>query len=355
MGKPREQGGVTGWVPYHPAIARAIAARIPAHQQNLAPACVLFLTVCYQMRGRSTIVGGGWFEKTRPDWSESLGVSLRIVDHIINLMCYDEGNGQPLPNAKTCLGLVRKRAGGFRNSSQYLVDELRTNQFWLTQGPQPALSTGQTQLEAPDEVVTPTLRQVVTPTLRQVVTPTLRPHQKHIENNMENIINSDPAEDDDVLPALLKLYGFTDFPTIKGTAAKLANIAGADLTIYLAGELAHIEADRRAGTKYAIANLPGWICRQLQQVDPAASELTLTIADERIAAALVAAGHGQRRPVGVDDTADQRSHRRAEFERITGRTDETAPADTHDDDQAAAALAEIERRRLARMARQRTG
>jgi|GEM_PF-2383371 len=142
---PRRADGkpavVTGYIPYHPEVARALRRSLPRNYHANVPMLALFLAACFRWTGRSTKKRGEGdrsFGKTIPQWEEELGISKNQIKMAIGLLCVD---GSGAAKGRTNLGLVkcvsRRHATGVENRFTFLPEN--AEQWWLTFGPQPAL------------------------------------------------------------------------------------------------------------------------------------------------------------------------------------------------------------------------
>lgn len=139
-------GKASGWITFHPEVARALARHLKAdargHMQDrdLAVLSALFLAACFRWRGKSTVLGGGWFSKTDRQWCDELAVHKTRLYDIVRFVCLNDSDNKPM--GAPCVGLVRRRTGeGQRNNgAHYLIDGERLSAWWLSSGLQPALA-----------------------------------------------------------------------------------------------------------------------------------------------------------------------------------------------------------------------
>lgn len=363
MGQAKEKGGAPGWIPVHPAVIQAITPHLRNGDKNLACWCAMFLAACWRLRGTSTVVGEGWIEKTRADWMATLGTSKRTADFVIATMCHDDATGNLL--TVNGLGLVRRRVGGFRNSAQYQINDLRAANFWLNNGPQLALGGGQAQLESGDDdagevgplvggQVGPLVGRQVGPTKGRQVGPLVgQPHKNASKTCTKTNSNSGRADDD--LYKVLALYGFTDKGVISQAVGHLAGRSDSTLQVYFYGEMSLAEQVHREDTPAAIRNVVGWTWRKLQNVDDHTPVMSWETAQAQLAAAQADMdAHPIRQGRNVPDYEGIAARKQAQAQRlaivkqIVGAPADP-PADHSDDDaRTAKTLAERERWRKRR-------
>lgn len=346
MGQAKEKGGAPGWIPVHPAVIQAITPHLSNGHKNLACWCAMFLAACWRLRGTSTVVGEGWIEKTRADWMATLGTSKRTADFVIATMCYDDATGNLL--AVNGLGLVRRRVGGFRNSAQYQISDLRAANFWLNNGPQLALGGGQAQLESGDDNHDDDAGEVGPLVGRQVGPLVGQPHKNASKTCTKTNSNSGRADDD--LYKVLALYGFTDKGVISQAVAHLAGREDGAPQVYFYGEMSLAEQVHREDTPAAIRNVVGWTWRKLQNVDDHTPVMSWETAQAQLAAAQADMDahpikQGRRVPdyEGIEAREKAQAQRLDVIKQILGQ-----PAHSDDDARAADAQGQLERRRIRR-------
>jgi len=146
-GKPAD---VTGYIPYHPEVARALRRSLPRNYHASVPMLALFLAACFRWTGKSTRKSGAGdlsFGKTNPQWIDELGISLNQVKLAQNLLCTDaDGNARRAPNLGLVKCVARRTKFGVENRFTFLPE--RVAAWWLLNGPQsplPLLSTDDPQ------------------------------------------------------------------------------------------------------------------------------------------------------------------------------------------------------------------